>query len=160
MTRPISQIGYFVIHHSAADLDVAGLKHEYAMRGEGYNFVIDDETTSQTDRKYDAVELLPPTVISNGVYGLNRSAWNICVDGNYEVQAVAQNSDKVHALIQVIAAKAKAWGWRKHHVAYIITHQHAGLYLSPTRYGTACPGKNLIAHLPYIRQQVARYLPA
>jgi hypothetical protein len=157
--RPINNIDYIVIHHSAADIDVAGLKHEYAIRGEGYNFVIDDESGSQVDRKFDAVELLPPTVVSNGVYGLNWSAWNICVDGNYEITPVAANSDKIFALIQTIAAKAKAWGWKQRHVAYIITHQYAGLYLSGVRYGTACPGRNIISLMPYIRQQVARYLP-
>lgn len=158
-----------VVHHSAANdaySDVESLKAEYRHRGEGYNFVIDDDFKrlggTGTDRIYQAVQALPDTVVSNGAYGLNRSGpwygWNICIDGNFEIQEPTE--DELHALIQVIAAKTRSWGWRKSDVWRVTYHQEAGHKYSSVRYGTACPGKNIIKRFAWIRSEVARYLPA
>lgn len=156
------------IHHSAANdntSDPETLKHEYQFRGEGYNFVIDDDFWKEhgtgNDRVFKAVQMLPDDVVSNGAYGANRSgpwyAWNICVDGNFEHQE--PTGDELFALIQVIAAKAKKWGWKKKDVWRITYHQEIGHKYSSVRYGTACPGRNLIAKIPYIRERVKGYLP-
>ncbi|MGV3524353.1 MAG: N-acetylmuramoyl-L-alanine amidase [Candidatus Sericytochromatia bacterium] len=158
-----------VVHHSAANdaySDAATLQAEYRHRGEGYNFVIDDDWKrlggSGNDRVYQAVQTLPDTVVSNGTYGLNRSgpwySWNICIDGNFETSE--PTADELHALVQVVAAKAKAWGWKKKDVLWRLTyHQEAGHKYSAVRYGTACPGKNIIKRFGQIRADVARYLP-
>lgn len=154
--RPTNSIGWVVVHHSAAN-DLYStpdtLKAERRNRGEGYNFIIDD-VGGKTVAVQDALD----TTISNGVYGINTSSWNICIDGNFEHQH--PSAGELHALVQVIATKVRGWGWRKTDVIKIIGHQYAGLYLSAKRYGTACPGRNLIALLPEIRRRVAVYLPA
>lgn len=166
---PITHPGVLIcIHHSAANdktSDPETLKAEYQHRNEGYNFVIDDDFWKEhgagNDRIFKAVQMLPDDVVSNGAYGANRSgpwyAWNICVDGNFENQE--PTNDEMFALIQVIAAKAKKWGWRKRDVHRITYHQEIGHTYSPVRYGTACPGKNMISKVPYIRERVKGYLP-
>jgi hypothetical protein len=158
-----------VVHHSAANdaySDPETLKQEYLHRGEGYNFVIDDDWKrlggTGTDKVFQAVQLLPDNLVSNGTYGLNRSgpwyAWNICIDGNFEISEPTQ--DELYALVQVVAAKTRAWGWCKRDVATRLTyHQEAGQKYSAVRYGTACPGRNIIKRFDWIRAEVARYLP-
>ncbi len=158
-----------VVHHSAANddySDAATLAAEYRHRGEGYNFVIDDDFKrlggNSRDRIAQAVQTLPDTVVSNGTYGLNRSgpwySWNICVDGNFEHQEPTE--DELFALVQVIAIKTKSWGWKKKDALWRLTyHQEAGQKYSSVRYGTACPGKNIIKRFGEIRQKVAHYLP-
>ncbi|MBT9548619.1 MAG: N-acetylmuramoyl-L-alanine amidase [Candidatus Sericytochromatia bacterium] len=153
-------IKFIVIHHSAANdaySGAAALKAERQHRGEGYNFIVDDDQGPGNDGKYTAVQDAPDNEISNGVYGVNSQAWNICIDGNFEHQQ--PTADELHALVQVIATKARAWGWRKRDISRIVTHQYAGQYLSAERYGTACPGRNVISRMAEIRQRVAAYLP-
>lgn len=163
--RPVQNIRWAVVHHSASnDLysNAAALKAERAHRGEGYNFIVDDDDALRSakagsDGKFTAVQDAPDTTVSNGTYGINQQAWNICVDGNFEHQV--PTADEIHAVVQVLASKLKSWGWRKRDVSRIIGHSQAGALLSPRRYGTACPGKNMIAKLPEIRRRVAVYLP-
>lgn len=163
--RAISAIAFVVIHHSAANDRYTGvndLKRHRQISGEGYNMIIDDDDVFKNvaagyDGKFTAVQDAPDTQISNGTYGVNAQAWNICVDGNFEHQQ--PTDDEIFALVQVIAAKTRRWGWRKKDVARIIGHQYAGRYLSSQKYGTACPGRNLISRIPEIRQKVAAYLP-
>lgn len=159
-----------VVHHSAANdatSNPAALQQEYLARGEGYNFVIDDDWKriggSGDDKVFQAVQVLDDKLVSNGAYGANRSgpwyAWNICIDGNFEISE--PTPDELHALVQVIAAKTKAWGWTKKDVLYRLTyHQEVGQKFSAIRYGTACPGRNIIKRFDEIRQRVAHYLPA
>lgn len=159
------KIEWIVIHHSAANdyySDPAALKDERARRNEGYNFIIDDDQAltdpkKANDHAFTAVQDAPDSEISNGVYGVNSVAWNICVDGNFETQKPTE--DEIFGLVQVIAAKAKAWGWRKKQVDHIISHQYAGMHVSAEYYVTACPGRNLIARIPEIRDRVKAYLP-
>lgn len=158
-----------VVHHSAANDDYSNaetLRQEYLHRNEGYNFVIDDDWKrlggNGNDKVFQAVQLLDDNLVSNGTYGANRSgpwyAWNICIDGNFEIQE--PTADELYALVQVVAAKTKKWGWRKKDAMYRLTyHQEVGQKFSSERYGTACPGKNMIRRFADIRAQVARYLP-
>lgn len=161
--RPISLSDarlLIVVHHSAANdvwSDPETLKAERQRRGEGYNFIIDDDLSGPNDKKFEAVQDAPDDEISNGTYGINWQAWNICIDGNFEESKPTE--DEIYALIQVIAAKAKKWGWTKKDVWRIITHQYAGQHISTEYYGTACPGRNLIAQIQKIRLKVQGYLP-
>jgi hypothetical protein len=156
-----------VIHHTAANdafTDTADLMNERRHRNEGYNVIIDDDDiftegpAAGKDGEASVTQDAPDTGVSNGVYGSNWRAVNICIDGNFET--ARPTDDEVNALVQVIAAKAKRWGWNKADTqTRIMGHQEAGRRLSPTPYGTACPGKNLIARIPEIRNRVAAYLP-
>lgn len=144
------------LHHSAAnDLtnNAATLFKEWEHRGEGYNGVIDADKGPAT-----FTEQLPEEAISNGVYGYNYESWNLSVDGNFEINK--PTPQEIEMIIQVCAAKAKKWGWTKKDVWRITYHQEVGLKYARTKYGTACPGKYLIAQVPYIRKRVADYLPA
>ena len=80
------------------------------------------------------------------------------MDGNFEL--VPPTPQEIEKLIQVIAIKAKKWGWRKKDVWRISYHQEIGLKYARTKYVTACPGKYMIAKIAYIRARVATYLPA
>lgn len=157
-SRTLSQIQFIAIHHTADHASVDQLLHERARRGEGYNFIIRDDEMPN-NRKFQAVQDAPDTEVSNGTYGANLQSWNVSVVGNFEIEK--PTDDEVHALVQVIAAKARAWGWKKRHVSQITYHQYIGKFLAPAgyRYGTACPGKHMIARIPEIRQRVAAYLP-
>lgn len=157
-----------VVHHSAANDDYSDaetLRQEYLHRNEGYNFTIDDDWKrlggSGSDKVFQAVQQLPDEMVSNGTYGLNRSgpwyAWNICIDGNFEI--AEPTADELYALVQVVAVKTRAWGWKKKDIWRLTYHQEAGIKYSPERYGTACPGKNVIRRFTEIRAQVAKYLP-
>jgi hypothetical protein len=157
-SRTLSQIQFIAIHHTADHGTVQQLLAERARRNEGYNFIIRDDE-HPNNRKFKAVQDAPDNEISNGTYGANTQTWNVSVVGNFEIEK--PTDDELFALVQVIAAKARSWGWRKRDVAKITYHQYIGLYLAAPgyRYGTACPGKNLIARIPEIRQRVAAYLP-
>ena len=165
MTRPTDAIRYVVIHHSASNDSTTGLEQlqaERRHRNEGYNVVIDDDDALRNpaagrDGRADWTQDAADTEVSNGTYGINAKAWNVCIDGNFEVAKPTE--DEIATLVQVVAAKVKRWGWRKADVVRIISHKEAGLKLSSTRYGTACPGRNLIARIPEIRRRVAAYLP-
>lgn len=163
--RPLERIRFVVVHHSAsADVytDIPELFAERQRRNEGYNFIIDDDEAFKDPAKahdghaefrQDAGDL----VISNGTYALNAEAWNICIDGNFQVNE--PTADEVEALIQVIATKTRRWGWKKHDVWRIIGHRDAGEKYARVRYVTDCPGKNLYKLLPHVRERVASYLP-
>lgn len=160
--RPLNSIEYLVIHHPVGAYDVDDFRREFAARHEGYNAVVVDDRDPYNGQSTFA-ELLPMTTISNGTYGINYQAWNVCVvkgNGNFETTPVTMADDCVKKLVQVLATKARLLGWRKKDVSRIVGHQFAGLYLSSVRYGTACPGRNMIALIPQIRLAVARYLPA
>jgi len=165
-TRPASAIELVVVHHSAANdehTDLKELMAERQHRNEGYNAIVDDDAGNLDPRKRrdgiaEWVQDAPDMVISNGTYGVNAKAWNICIDGNFELND--PTPDEVETLIQVIAAKVRSWGWTKADVWRIIGHRDAGAKYSRTPYVTACPGRNLYKLLPYIRQRVAAYLPA
>jgi hypothetical protein len=148
---------YFVVHHSATNsigVGINTLKAERLRRGEGYNIIIDhDELTGQVKFAQD----VPDDEISNGTYGINDKALNICINANFEDRKPTEAELKV--LEQVLVAKMKKYGCRKKDVNRIITHQHAGLHLSSVRYGTACPGKNMILKMADLRTRVAKYLP-
>lgn len=156
-----------VIHHSAANdafTDLGDLMAERKRRNEGYNVIIDDDDVftegeaAGHDGRADFVQDAPDTGVSNGVYGVNWRAVNICIDGNFELRHPTE--DEVNTLVQVIAGKAKRWGWKKGDTqTRIMGHGEAGRRLSPTPYSTACPGKHLQARIPEIRNRVAKYLP-
>lgn len=160
------ELYFVVVHHSAAADSRTGLEdlmHERKRRNEGYNYIIDDDDgeldpRKRADGKAAHGQDAPDLVVSNGTYGVNAKAWNICVDGNFEVND--PTPDEVETMIQVIAAKVRRWGWRKADVWRIIGHKEAGEKYSKTRYSTACPGRNMIKLLPYVRERVAGYLPA
>ena len=159
MKKRALPVNLVVIHHSASN-DVSSTFHdlinERKRRNEGYNFIIDD-TGNPNDGKADAVQDVPDDEISNGVYGVNSIAWNVCVDGNFEISH--PTNDEVEKLCQVIAVKCLKWGWRKKDVEKIITHRDAGMNYSKEKYITACPGKNLISRIECIRSRVKSYLP-
>jgi hypothetical protein len=153
-------IQYIVVHHSAANdayIDAADLINERKQRNEGYNYIIDDDTAPNNKKVHASLQDVPDAEVSNGTYGINGIAWNVCVNGNFELRQ--PSSDEVAELIQVIASKAKRWGWRKDDVHRIITHNEAGRKYSSEYYVTACPGRFMIAKIPYIRERVATYLP-
>lgn len=160
------ELFFVVVHHSASNDSTTGLEHlmaERKRRNEGYNVIIDDDDGELDPRKRadgvaDWTQDAPDLVVSNGTYGVNAKSWNVCIDGNFEVSD--PTPDEVETLIQVIAAKVRRWGWKKHDVWRIIGHRDAGEKYSKTRYVTACPGRNLYKLLPYIRERVAAYLPA
>ncbi len=152
-------IEFLVIHHSADDdhrVNIDDLVAERKRRGEGYNYIIDDEDF-KNDRKVRQQQDVPDAIISNGVYGLNGISLNVCVNGNHETHP--PTLDELDALVQWLAIKAKKLGWCKDDVWRIIGHQEAGAKYSATHYGTACPGKFLIMNIPMIRKRVAAYLP-
>lgn len=166
-TRPdLAAIEFIVVHHSASNDSGTGIEDlmaERKRRNEGYNMIIDDDAGQLDPRKradghstfrQDA----PDLVVSNGTYGINAKAWNVCIDGNFEINDPMP--DEVETLVQVIAAKARAFGWRKHDTWRIIGHKEAGEKYSKVKYSTACPGRNMIKLLPYVRERVAAYLPA
>lgn len=147
---------WFVIHHSAINslgVGINTLKAERLRRNEGYNIIIDlNENTGKVDFSQD----VPDEQISNGTYGINQTALNICVNGNFEEREPTEHELK--CLEQVLVAKMKKYGYGKQDINRIITHQYAGKNLSPVKYGTACPGKNLINCIPELRKRVAKYL--
>lgn len=156
--RSIKQIQLLVIHHSADNATSDQLIRERARRNEGYNLIIQD-IGKPDDKQVKLVQDAPDTEISNGTYGANTESWNIVVPGNFENQK--PTPDQIHGLVQALAIKAKAFGWRKRDISKITYHQYVGAYLNAPgwRYGTACPGRNLISRMSEIRQRVAAYLP-
>lgn len=161
---------FAVLHHSAADehdFGLDGFWAEYQKRNEGYQLVLTEDhgLPAMHEKPFTEVngvqvaQEAPDDVISNGVYGLNLYAYNICCNGNFEIEAFPQAVED--ELVQVLIAKCREWGWTKADVAHrIITHKAAGLhYVAPSnRYMTQCPGKNFIAKLPAILVRVAAAL--
>jgi hypothetical protein len=160
---------YLVVHHSAADPENFGLDNfwaEYQKRDEGYNIVLtQDEHLSHIHEapfiEVNGVQVAqeaPDNEISNGTYALNPLSYNVCLNGNFEESEPTEF--EISELVQVLAAKCKAWGWKKSDALHrIITHNEAGTKYARVRYVTQCPGKNLINLMPGIRTRVASYLP-
>jgi hypothetical protein len=160
---------FVCVHHSAADEHHFGIDEffaEFEKRDEGYNMIITEDEGLPVHHPFfrfqhtQVAQEAPNDMISNGVYGLNQLSWNICINGNFELEHPPQ--DAVDALIQILASKCKAWGWTKQDALHrIITHNEAGRFYAPEgyRYITQCPGKYLIALMSEIRTRVASYLP-
>jgi hypothetical protein len=155
--RRLADIQWIAVHHSADNSTPDQLIRERARRNEGYNVIVQD-VGGPNDKQVKVVQDAPDTEVSNGTYGVNLQTLNVVVPGNFELKE--PTPDQIWGLIQVIAAKAKALGWRKRDVTRISYHQYLGRLVAPAgyRYGTACPGANIIKRMPEIRQQVARYL--
>lgn len=154
--RDLSAIHLVVLHHAAANeltTTLDDLKAERQRRNEGYNIIVRD-----VDGKVVFEQDAPDDVFSNGVFGLNHESWNLCCDGNFEIET--PRPELVDTVVQVLAVKLKLFGWKKADVVRIVSHQEAGLHLSEEHYYTACPGQHMIALIPSIRERVAAYLPA
>jgi hypothetical protein len=159
----------FVVHHSAARDEYSNIQDliaERKRRNEGYNIVVDDDGDPD-DGRAEWAQDAPDTEVSNGTYGINERAVNFSIDGNLELRP--PTIDEYKTLVQVMAAKAKRFGWRKvdalgdlrtRKPSRIITHQEAGLKYSSAKYRTACPGRFMIALMGELRRDVAGYLPA
>ena len=164
--RPLSAIKYIVIHHSASADKYSThdtLAEHLKATNLGYHITIDDDAVftakvAGEDGKYTFRQQAPDDEVVWGAAGCNYNGWHVSIDGNSQVNPPTK--DEIHALVQVIAAKAKAWGWKKADVGRIVTHNHVGLHISVSRYMTECPGKPIIALVPEIRERVAAYLPA
>ncbi len=149
----IHTVQYLVLHHTAANKNtttVADLIAERERRNEGYNKIIEER-----DGVVTVTQDVPDGYISNGTYGLNQISQAIAVNDNFEINV--PSDAVVEKVIQVLATMAKRLGWRKGMSHMIIGHQQAGK-ISAEKYGTACPGKHMIAKIPYIRGRVEAYL--
>ena len=133
--RPLSAIKYIVIHHTAS-ADAYSTHETLAAHqkatGFGYHATVDDDAA-----------------LKNKAAGKDGAA-------TWKQQTPL---DEVDLAVQILAAWAKKLGWRKADVGRIVTHNHVGLHISPTRYVTECPGHALIAMMLAIRSRVASYLP-
>jgi hypothetical protein len=158
-----------VQHHAAANEETFGLDDfwaEYQKRDEGYNLVLtqDEHLSHVHERPFTEVNGIQVAqeasddTISNGTYALNPLSYNICLNGNFDLRP--PTDAELHELVQVWVAKCNEWGWCKQDaLTRIITHQDAGTKYARVRYETDCPGKYLIAKMPWLCEQVASYLP-
>lgn len=164
--RPLSAILYLVLHHSASNDRYSThetLDAHLKATNLGYHATIDDDAVfaakaAGSDKQFTFKQHVPLEEVVWGAAGCNYNGAHLSVDGNSSTTGVTD--DEVFAVIQVFAAWAKRLGWKKRDVARIVSHQYVGTHISATRYGTECPGTALLAKLPYIREQVAKYLPA
>lgn len=164
--RKLSDIKYLVLHHTASNDKYSThstLDGHLAATGLGYHVTVDDDAVFKakaagSDGAFTFKQHAPDDEVVWGAAGCNFNGWHIAIDGNS--QQNHPTDDEIHAVVQILATKAKLLGWRKQDAARIVGHNYVGLHLSAKRYATECPGKPLIALLPSIRERVARYLPA
>ncbi len=170
--RTVADIKYMVLHHTASNDRYSTheiLAEHLKATGLGYHVTVDDDAVFQAkaagaDGKFTWKQQAPDDEVVWGAAGCNYSGWHISIDGNSQETPVTD--DEKHAVVQIMAAKAKAWGWRKGDVlgtrtqgSRIVGHNYVGTHISKTRYGTECPGRPLIAWIPELRIRVAAYLP-
>jgi len=165
-TRLTRDIKWLVVHHTASNDKYSThetLDEHLKATNLGYHVTIDDDLVYKakaagSDGKFTFKQHVPDNEVVWGAAGCNFHGWHIAIDGNSNVNPPTE--DEKHAVVQVLAAKAKLLGWRKTDVGRIVSHQHVGQYISATRYGTECPGKPLIDWMPSLRERVAAYLPS
>lgn len=169
--RPIAAIKFIVLHHTASADRYSThetLAEHLKATGLGYHVTVDDDLALQakaagSDGKFTFKQQAPDDEVVWGAAGCNFNGWHIAIDGNTKERP--PTDDEKHAVVQIIAAKARAWGWRKGDVlgtrtapSRIVGHYYVGSHISAKRYGTECPGPPLIAWLPELRVAVAAYL--
>lgn len=171
-TRPLSAIEWIIVHHTAS-ADQWSTHDTLADHQEatnlGYHATIDDDAVFRSkaagrDGKWTWRMQAPLTEKVNGAAGANWNAAHVAVDGNSDQLLT---DDERACLVQVVAGWCKQLGWTKADVlgtklrpSRIQGHRFVGTHISPTKYGTACPGEALIDFLPELRRRVAAYLPA
>lgn len=163
--RPLAAIKWLVLHHSASNDKYSThetLDAHLLATNLGYHASIDDDAVFKAkeaghDGKFTFKQHVPLEEVVWGAAGCNYNGAHLSVDGN--TSTTGATDDEVFAVIQVFAAWAKRLGWKKRDVARIISHNYVGTSISQPRYVTVCPGSALIAKLPHIREQVAKYLP-
>ena len=163
--RLTSDIKYIVVHHTASNDPTSShssLATHLFHTNLGYHVTVDDDAVFKAkgagnDGKFTFKQQVPDNEVVWGASGCNFNGWHIAIDGNSLVHPPTE--DEKFAVVQIIATKAKLFGWRKKDVNRIITHQYVGTHLSPKPYSTACPGKPIIDWMPELRTRVAAYLP-
>ena len=164
-SRPLSEIRWVVIHHTASNDKYSThntLDEHLRATNLGYHVTVDDDLAltvagAGKDSHYTFKQHVPDDEVVWGAAGCNYHGWHIAIDGNSLLKAPTE--DEIHAVVQVIATKLKRWGWGKKDVGDIISHNHVGLHVSNPKYVTECPGLPIIDRLPEIRRRVAAYLP-
>lgn len=170
--RPLAAIEWIIIHHTAS-ADAYSTHESLAVHLKatnlGYHYTIDDDAVFQSkaagrDGKWTFKQQAPLTEVVWGAAGCNYAGAHVAVDGNSDKMLT---EDEKTCLVQIVASVAKQLGWTKADVLGAKTkpsrvqgHRFVGTHISPTKYGTACPGEALIAFLPELRRRVAAYLPA
>lgn len=146
----LNKVEYLVVHHSAGakTQTIEDIKQIHIKKGYvdiGYHKVIDPDGDVHQGRA-DAV-------IGAQAFGANAFSMGICCIGNYDIEE--PNESLVKSLIQVLATLCKR---HKLSVDKIIGHRDVATMFKVPEGASACPGKFMYAKLPYIRQEVQKYI--
>jgi hypothetical protein len=140
---PLAKVTEIIVHHSDSARDTTTFEEirqwhlEKGWIDIGYHGVILSDGSFHVGR--------PDNVMGAQALNHNFDSLGFCVTGNFEVETPTEA--QIHTLIQVLAAKCKA-----HNVPAKAIKGHRDVD------DTSCPGKNLYAMLPHIREEVAKYL--
>ena len=141
-----------VVHCSASNRDtttpqdVEAWHRAKGWNGPGYHSMIDGAGKHHVGRQ--------DPVIGAGAEGWNEDSLHICVFGDFDKDKIDRKHPQYLTLVQVVAAKAKRYGIP---VDQIIGHRDVYKLLGQ-RVAKTCPGANLYALLPALREDVAKYL--
>lgn len=130
---------YIVIHHTVSPL---GSGRQIAAEKK-YHLIID-----KVDGKYQFIQSVLDNSTPAATGCFNSRAYAIAVVGNYDVSPVPD--DLLNFLCQAILIKSRILA-RKQILTY---HAYVGRNLAACSYGTACPGRHLIARLPELKQML------
>ena len=162
--RPADDIAYAIIHHSVTpnNVDIANIaameKKSFGFVTVGYHALIRKQGADWIIQEGRSLDDVPAAAL-----GLNEASYDICIEGNYEVDAIDPRA------LDVLLARIEAVKKKCPNLRYLIGHRDvAGIKQkqdlisageASSRYGTACPGKNLYAVLPDVRKKSGLGLP-
>ena len=140
---PIGKITKIIVHNTASDRDTTKFETirkwhlEKGWADIGYHYVITGDGKMHLGR--------PETAMGAHAVGHNSNTLGVCVTGNFDLQKPLDK--QIHTLVQVLAALCRRHGLQADD---IIGHRDVN--------ATSCPGKNMYARLPEIREKVSKYL--
>ena len=158
--RPISDIQYFIIHHSVGpqtqDITEVAAEEETSQGfvTVGYHCIV---RLNPQSHKWEIQEGRTIDDIPAAAYGLNEQSYDICILGNYQpnVPNVPTNTVSQDALTLVkeraLLVKSKA-----KNLKYLIGHRDVATIMTAhggnsSDYSTACPGDLLYAFMHNLR---------
>jgi hypothetical protein len=150
--RDTSEIHYLVVHCSdspKATTTTEDIDQWHKDRGWvciGYNGVIEGDGSFHVGR--------PDDVMPAHAEGFNHCSLGICVTGRFDEETIEEGDSQFEALVQVVAAKCKEYDIP---VQQVIGHRDV-YTLQGVPQAKTCPGHNLYALLPRLRERVAGYL--
>lgn len=153
-TRSLSDITDFIIHHSAGGVDQtpADIDNEHRARGMAfiaYNWIITKDGTVYQGR--------PLGWVSSAAYGRNKQSVNVVLTGNFEHGDSGYTGKPTAKQIESLNRLALTAHTHITSIERTIGHRDVSSLFysdSPANYSTACPGSDLYALIPSVREYV------